>query len=138
MMSRVENESRSDVDSVSLAKVCNKSEKVSAEQLSRKYLQGGGKRPSKGFIDCPRCGHGYTDEDPGNKAARKAIRRLTKQWAKDKQTVTEFLVGEVDEQCLPVDSKGRTITDPKKIGNPSQLPKELVFVSAFVPHVSNM
>ena len=137
-MSHVENESRSDVDSVSLAKVCNKGEKVTTKQLSRRYLQGGGKRPSGGISSCPRCEHEYVDKDPGNKAARKAIRKLIKQWAKDKQTVTEFLVGGVDEQCLPVDSKGRTITDPKKIGNPSQLPKELVFVSAFVTHVSNM
>ena len=132
-MMLVENESRSDIDAASLAKVCNKGEKLNANQLARKLLQGGGTRPSWGITKCPKCGHGNMDEPPENKAARRAIRKLTKQWSEDRQSIDDFLGGNSDV-CLPVDSKGRQITDPKKIGNPSKLPKELVVVSCILYH----
>ena len=128
MMLLVENESRSDVDAATFAKVCKKGEKVTAKQLSRKYLEGGGTKPSRGLTKCPSCGHENTDKPPENKAARKAIRELKRQWARERQSIDDFLEGYSDV-CLPVDGKGREITDPKKIGNPSKLPKEYIFVS---------
>ena len=135
MMMLVENESRSDIDAASLAKVCNKGEKLNANQLARKLLQGGGTRPSRGITKCPKCGHGNMDEPPENKAARRAIRELNNQWSEDRQSIEDFLGGNSDV-CLPVDSKGRQITDPKKIGNPSKLPKELVVVSCILYHTT--
>ena len=56
---------------------------------------------------------------------------MTRQWARKRKSIDDYLVGDSDV-CLPVDGKGREITDPKKIGNPSKLPKEYIFVSVIL------
>ena len=94
MMMLVENESRSDIDAASLAKVCNKGEKLNANQLARKLLQGGGTRPSRGITKCPKCGHGNMDETPENKAARRAIRKLIKTMVRRQAVNRRFPWGE--------------------------------------------
>ena len=53
---------------------------------------------------------------------------MKRQWVRERQSIDDFFEGYSDV-CLPVDGKGREITDPKKIGNPSKLPKEYIFVS---------
>ena len=118
MLTRIEQITKEEIDESAVRDKTLKSVVIVRKEKDRLYKQGGGYLSSnKKLHKCPKCTHGFVDEPPSNKNAKKKNTEETTNWKRQCLKLDDFEKGISD--AFPTDKHGRQLL---KIPAPKLVP----------------